>query len=497
VSAQAYLAIDLGAESGRAIVGVLDGHKLTLHEAHRFFHMPRRLPSGLHWDLMGLWGNILEGTQKAVTWCKKNSTPLVSLGVDTWGVDWALVSRSGELTFLPHAYRDERNNAAYEKTLATIGRQALYEATGTQFMPLNTLFQLVAQYDAAPGTVTEATDLLFMPDLFHFFFTGRRVVEFSIASTSQMLDARTGKWAKKILEAIDLPTQMLGEISPSGTVVGPVLRHIGEELGAEPGLKVITPAAHDTACAVAAVPASDSSWCYISSGTWSLMGAELDKPCLSVAAREAPFTNEGGVDGTIRFLKNLAGLWLVQECRRQWQRQGREYDYATLTDLAAEAEPFRTLVDTDHAPFAAPGDMPGKIAAFARRTHQPEPQTPGQFVRTCLESLALTYRRTLEKLESVLGRRFEVIHIVGGGGRNHLLNQMTADATGRRVVVGPYEATAAGNILVQAMGAGNVKDLTHLRKIVAAAFEPQTFVTSKDTDAWDDAFTRFVSLIDR
>ncbi len=495
MTAKAYLAIDLGAESGRAMVGVLDGHRLDLHEAHRFLHLPRRLPSGLHWNLMGLWGEILEGTRKAVAWCREKGVPLVSLGVDTWGVDWGMVNPGGELTFLPHAYRDERNQAAYDKTLAALGKESLYETTGIQFMAINTLFQVVAQHDAAPASVESASDLLFMPDLFHFFFTGKRVVESSIASTSQMVDARTGKWAKTMLEAIGLPTHMLGEISRPGTVIGPLLEYVAKEVGADPGLKVIAPAAHDTASAVAATPTAGNSWCYISSGTWSLMGAELDAPCLTPAAREIPFTNEGGVDGTIRFLKNLAGLWLVQECRRQWQREGHDHGYGELTDLARQSEAFRTLLDTDHPPFASPGDMPAKIADFARKTGQPIPETPGQFVRACLESLALTYRRTLERLESVLDRRFEVVHILGGGGRNELLSQMAADAMDRKVIVGPYEATAVGNVLVQAMGAGDVADLGEIRRIVAAAFSPQTYTPSRDTAKWAQAYGRYLSLL--
>lgn len=487
----AYIAIDLGAESGRTIVGVLEHGRLTLHETHRFLHLPSRLPSGLHWNLIGLWQNILEGLRKSAAFAKEHNLTLTSLGTDTWGVDWSLIGREGELLGLPHAYRDERHFAAYDKTLARLGRKRIYDVTGIQFMPLNTLYQVVARHDAEPALLEHAEHLLFIPDLLHYFFTGVPRVEFSIASTSQMLDARTGRWATDMLRELGLPTQMLGEIVPPGTTIGTILPHIAQETGLPPDLKVIAPATHDTASAVAAVPADPSSaWCYLSSGTWSLMGAELKEPCLTDAACDVPFTNEGGLDGTIRFLKNIAGLWLVQETRRHYEKQGDSYDYPTLTRLASEAEPFRTLIDTNHAPFAAPGDMPLKIAEFARATNQPEPTTPGQVVRCCLESLALTYRYTLEKLEQVLEAEYDVLHIVGGGGHNRVLNQMTADAIGRPVVVGPHEATAAGNVLVQAMGAGDVKDLAHIREIVTHSFEPETFQPT-NTAAWDEAYERF------
>ena len=495
--AKAYLAIDLGAESGRTIVGVLDEGKLKLHEAHRFFHLPRRLPSGLHWDLTGLWGQVLEGTRKAAEWVRDEGLSLTSLGVDTWGVDYALLSRSGELLGLPHCYRDERNGPAFEKTIAALGREALYQATGIQFLALNTLYQLVAARDADPELVTQADKLVFMPDLLHYFFTGRAVVESSIASTSQMTDPRTGRWATGLLEELGLPTRMLGPIVPSGTPLGPLLPDVAAEIGAGEEVQVIAPAVHDTASAVAAVPAGSApNWCYLSSGTWSLIGVELDRPCINDAAREIPFTNEGGVGGTIRFLKNIDGLWLVQECRRHFEKQGIHCGYDELAERAAAAEPFRTLVDSNHEPFASAGEMPKKIADFARSTRQAVPDDIGQFVRCCLESLALTYRHTLGQLERVLDRRFDVLHIVGGGGRNKLLNQMTADAIGRRVVVGPHEATATGNLLVQALGAGDVSDRAHIRRIVANTFEPEAY-EPREPAAWDRAYERFGDLLDR
>ena len=492
---KAYLAIDLGAESGRTIVGILNHEQLALHETHRFLNVPRRLPTGLHWDLTGLWGHILDGVRLSAAWAAERGVGLTSLGVDTWGVDWALIGPSGELLGLPHSHRDEAHPPAYQRMLERIGREPLYTATGIQFMPINTIGQVFARHESEPALFDAADRLLFIPDLLHYFFTGEKRVEATIASTSQMIDARTGEWASGLMEKLGLPVHMLGEIVKPGTRLGPILPHIAEATGAPADLPVILPATHDTASAVAAVPADPSTnWAYLSSGTWSLMGTEIDAPCLTGAAREVPFTNEGGVDGTIRFLKNIAGLWLVQETRRDYAGRGQEYSYEELTERAADAEPFRTLVDTDHAPFVAPSDMPAKIAAFARSTDQPAPETVGQFIRCCLESLALTYRLTLDRLERVLGRRFDVLHVVGGGGKNELLNQMTADAIGRCVIVGPAEATGAGNVLVQAMGAGDVADLAHIRRIVRASFSPTTYEPRKAAE-WQRAYERFQEIL--
>ena len=495
MTGKAYLAVDLGAESGRAMVGVVDAGKITLHELHRFEHLPRRMPGGLYWDLTGLWGQIQEGMRHAADWSREHGVALESMGVDTWGLDWAVVGRSGELMGLPHCYRDERSQPAFEKVVGALGQEAIYDATGIQFMPINTLYQLAACHEAEPKLLDSAATLLFMPDLFHFLLTGRAVVELSIASTSQMYDPRRGTWAESMLQQIGLPTHLLGPVVPPGTRVGAVLPHVAADTGVAEDLAVIAPAGHDTACAVAAVPATESdAWAYLSSGTWSLMGAELSEPVINDHARQAPFTNELGVQGTVRFLKNISGLWLLQQCRRQFERAGRPLDYPQMMQLAAEAEPFRVLVDPDHPPFAVPGEIQEKISAFARASGQPVPEGPGQFVRCCLESLALMYRHVLVRLEAVLDRRFDVLHVVGGGGKNTLLNQMTADAVGRRVVVGPHEATATGNVLVQAMGAGQIANLEQLRQVVAASFDLETYEPNQPHD-WDRAYERFHGLL--
>jgi rhamnulokinase len=491
--AAAHIAIDMGAESGRVIVGVLGDGRLRLAEVHRFNHESLWLPTGLHWDITGIWREIVCGLRRAAEWTKANGVEPTSVGVDTWGVDWALVDAAGELVGLPHAYRDPRNAAAYEEVLRKLGRDRIYRTTGIQFMQLNTLYSLYAQHEADPGSLEAADELLFIPDLLHYWLSGNRVVEATVASTSQMVDCHAGDWAREMLAEIGLPSNILGPISPPGTVVGTIRQQLADDTGLPAGLRVVTPAAHDTGSAVAAVPADDStSWCYLSSGTWSLLGAEIASPCVSPEAQAASFTNELGVGGTFRFLKNIAGLWLVQECRRDLARRGHELDYPTLTRLAQDAPAFRTFVDPNHASFQLPGDMLRKVAEFARSTHQPVPESPGQFVRCCLESLALAYREKLDTLETVLDRRFDVLHIVGGGGKNELLNQLTADATGRRVVVGPHEATAMGNLLVQATATGGVSNLSELRRVVANSFDLVTYTPTSSAD-WDAAFERFRS----
>jgi rhamnulokinase len=489
-----YLAIDLGAESGRVIVGVLEEERLQLEEAHRFQHEPVWLPTGLHWNITGIWREIVTGLRRAADWAKANGVELVSVGVDTWGVDWALVDQAGELVGSPHAYRDPRNAAAYDAVLAKLGADRIYRTTGIQFMPLNSLYSLYAHLQADPGALAAADQLLFIPDLLHYWLSGERTVEATIASTSQMIDCHTGDWAREMLSELGLPTDILRATTAPGTVLGALRRQIADEASLPPSLRVVAPAAHDTASAVAAVPATMSeSWCYLSSGTWSLLGAEIDQPCVTPAAQAASFTNELGMGGTFRFLKNIAGLWLVQECRRDLSRHGVELDYVALTRLASEAAPLRTVFDPGHATFQSPGRMLEKMRDFARATSQPVPDSPGEFVRAALESLSLAYREKLLAMESILQRRFDAIHIVGGGGKNALLSQMTADATGRRVVVGPYEATAMGNALVQAMASGQVRDLAHLRRIVASSTELAVFEPSSSA-GWDDAYRRYRQL---
>lgn len=481
-----FLAFDLGAESGRAVVGTLDSQKLSLCETHRFANPMGKINGHLHWNLLAQWEELKAGLRKTV-----KETKLDGVGVDTWGVDFGLVARSGAVLGNPYMYRDGRTDGMMDKAFAVVPRDQMYERTGIQFMQFNSVFQLLAM--SQDPMLELAESLLFMPDLFNYLFSGVKKAEFSIATTSQMYDPRKRGWAKEMLEKLKLPTRLLPEIIPSGTVLGPILAEVAKECGTPP-VPIIATAGHDTAAAVAAVPASgEQDWCYISSGTWSLMGVEVREPIINDKSIKYNYTNEGGVGGTIRFLKNIMGLWLVQECRRAWQREGKEYNYAELTKMAAETKSFAALLNPDDAPFGSPGEMPKKVADFCRRTGQAPPDSVGGTVRACLESLALTYRKTLEGLEDILGRTINTIHIVGGGTQNELLTQMAADACGRTVVAGPIEATAIGNILVQAMATGDVKSLADARKIVRESFDVKTY-QPKDTAAWDAAYERYREL---
>lgn len=492
-----HLAIDLGAESGRAVVGVLSGGELVTVEVHRFAHAPQAATSGLFWNLDHLWSEIRKGIEAAAGWCRMRGVKLTTIGVDTWGVDYALLDERGEILETPRCYRDPRNRVAYDRVVADLGEEAIYDATGIQFMPINTLYQLAATRETTPDLLKRASRLLFMPDLFHFMLTGVMKTERSIASTSQMLDPRTGTWATSLVERCGIPTNILGEPFDAGTVVGPVKRGILPDDSLLSDVLVVTPAAHDTASAVAAVPTDGSKpWAYLSSGTWSLMGVELATPVLSREARVAPFTNELGVNRSVRFLKNIAGLWLLQETRRDLAARGETMDYAGLATHAEAVTPFRTIVDPDRREFAEPGAMISKLQGYARSTGQALPQTAGELARCCIDSLALAYRRVREKVAVVTGTSPETLHIVGGGGRNAILNQLTADATGLEVLVGPFEATSTGNLLVQAMGVGSVRGIAELRRISAQACSVQQ-IRPSNIDAARGAAMRYAAMAAR
>jgi rhamnulokinase len=485
-----FLAFDLGAESGRALLGTLEAQKLTLTEIHRFANPMGRMNGHLHWNLLQQWEELKTGLRKA----SAAGAKIDGIGVDTWGVDFGLIGQSGVVLGNPYMYRDSRTDGMMDKAFAAVGRADMYDTTGIQFMQLNSVFQLLSMVHCSHPLLDVAQTLLFMPDLFNYLFSGVRKTEFSIATTSQMYDPRRRDWAHGMLKKLYLPGRLLTEVVPSGTVLGPIRDDVAAECGAAGGIRIIATAGHDTASAVAAVPTSGGAdWCYISSGTWSLMGVELPEPLINDKSLKYNYTNEGGVGGTIRFLKNIMGLWLVQECRRQFVRDGKDYGYAELTKMAAESEPLAALIDPDHAPFASPGDMPRKIEAFCRQTGQTPPASIGATVRTCLDSLALTYRKTLEGLEDILGRRINTIHIVGGGTQNELLTQMTADGCGRTVIAGPVEATAIGNILVQAMATGDVKSLTDARQIVRNSFHVKRY-EPRETAKWDEAYARYRAL---
>ena len=484
MSVSRFLAFDLGAESGRAMLGTLEAGKLVLQERHRFANPTGRLRGHLHWNLLGQWEELKTGLRKGAA-----DATLDGIGVDTWGVDFGLLDDAGDLLGDPYHYRDSRTEGMMDHAFARFGKRQLFQTTGIQFLPFNSLYQLLAMRQQRPRVLERAAAMLFMPDLFNYLFTGVQRSESSIASTSQMIDPRTGQWATAMLDQLDLPTRILPQLVPAGTILGPVCEEVARECGVSP-VPLIAPGCHDTASAVAAVPAEGADWCYISSGTWSLMGVELDRPLINDTSLKYNYTNEGGVGGKIRFLKNIMGLWLVQECRRWWQKEGHEHGYAALTEMAQQAKPFAAMIDPDDAPFLSPGEMPRKIDQFCLRTRQPAPATRGEVVRSCLEGLALVYRRTLGELEEMLGRKLTTIHIVGGGGQNELLNQMTADACARPVVAGPVEATAIGNLLVQAMATGHVSSLAEARRIVRQSFPTRRY-EPRDIGVWDKAQARF------
>jgi rhamnulokinase len=483
------LAFDIGAESGRAILGRFDGRKIAIEEMHRFSNGPVRMRDVLCWPFPKLWQEVLLGLSKTTV----ASGPPASVGVDTWGVDYGFLDEAGDLVRLPVCYRDNRTEGMLEAAFQVVPREEMYARTGIQFMRLNTLYQLLSEKRRRPhDPFAGVAKMLFIPDLLNYFLTGKVGAEYSIASTSQMLDARTENWDAQLLERFGLPMNILPEIIRTGTSLGSLLPSVVAESNAKGTVGIATPG-HDTAAAVAAVPAVGDDWAYISSGTWSLMGAELSAPMLSPAAMADNFTNEGGVGGTIRFLKNIMGLWLVQQCRKSFEKSGGEGDYSNLTRLAADSTAFGPIVDPDFDGFLNPPDMPSAIQDFCRRTGQAAPSTPGALVRTCLESLALRYRATVESLERVLGRRFNAIHIVGGGSKNALLCQMTADCCRRRVVAGPSEATALGNCLVQALGLGELQSLADVRDVVRNSCETTVYEPKHD-GRWEEWYAAFQQL---
>jgi len=469
-----YLAFDLGAESGRAMLGTLEGGRLEIEELHRFANTPVRVFDALYWDTLRLWHEIQRGLAIAGRGAPgARRLTLDGIGIDTWGVDFGLLGADGALADNPRHYRDARTNGVMEKVFSVVPRAEVFAQTGIQFMQLNSLYQLYALKLAGSPALGAACTLLFMPDLLNYWLTGVARAELTIASTSQFYDPRAKTWARELLERLGLPTGILPEIVAPGTRLGPLLDSVSGPAGLD-AVPVYATGCHDTASAVAAVPAEGANWCYISSGTWSLMGAELDEPVINERALAENLTNEIGAAGKVRFLKNIAGLWLLQECRRAWALEGAEYSYDELVRLAAEAGPARAAIDVDA--FLEPGDMPRKIADHCRARGQRPPQTPGEFTRTILENLAERYRQVLESLELAAGRRFEAIHIVGGGSRNTLLNQLVADATGRTVIAGPSEATAIGNVLIQAIGAGELAGLEEARGVVRRSFGVVTYV---------------------
>jgi rhamnulokinase len=492
---RAYLAIDMGASSGRHVAGLFDGQSLKLAEVYRFENGPVPAAGHLYWDLLGQWNHVRHGLRAAGV---AYPGQIASVGVDTWGVDFGLLGRGDELLGHPVHYRDPRTDGLLERAFAVVPREEIFAQTGLQFMQFNTLYQLWAMRLAHSPQLDCAESLLMMPDLFHWLLTGEKANELTNATTTQFYDPRQNAWARELLARFDIPDRMLGKLVLPGTTLG----RLRAQLAAESGLAnvdVVLPGTHDTASAVMAVPASGPTadrpnWCYISSGTWSLMGAEVLYPVINDQCLALNFTNEGGVGGTTRLLKNIAGLWLMQECRRVWTQAGKHYNWDDLNRLATAARPLLSLVDPDDSTFLAPTDMPEAMRAFCRRTGQTVPADEGAVIRCALESLAMRYRLVFSGLEQLVGGRIETIHVVGGGAQNRQLCQATADACQRTVLAGPVEATAIGNVLVQAIAAGDIGSIRQAREVVCRSFTVDRY-EPQNSGRWDAAFEKFMSLV--
>ena len=485
---QKMLAIDLGASSGRGIVGSFDGEKLSIQEIHRFSNDPVILCGRMHWDVLRIFHEIKQAIRETAL----DGDTIRSIGIDTWGVDYALLDESGKMLSNPYHYRDARTEGIVSYVGRFFAPSELYAKTGIQTMNFNTVFQLAADLRDDPKMVENASRMLNIPDLLNYFLTGKMANEYTILSTGALLDAQKRDYAKDIIAKAGIPQRLFGDIVLPGTSLGKLLPEVQSEVG-KTDAEVLTVASHDTASAVIAVPTQEKEFLFISSGTWSLMGTELDAPKINAQTEKYNFTNEGGVNNTIRFLKNIMGLWLIQESRRQWKREGKEYSFAELESLAKAAKPFQCFIDPDHPSFVAPGDLPARVREFCQKTGQYVPETVGEIVRCIYESLAMKYRYTAENISMLTGISPRVIHVVGGGTKDGFLSQMTADACGIPVCAGPEEATAIGNLLVQLMAAGEAKNLSDARAIVAASFAPKHY-TPQNTAAWDAAYQTFCTL---
>ena len=482
------LAFDFGASSGRAIIGCFDGDKITLKEVHRFSNDPVSVGGTVYWDVLRLFYEIKQGIIKA-----KIAGGFDSIGIDTWGVDFGLIDSEGKLMENPVHYRDARTVGLVDEAFKTMPKEKLYGITGIQFMELNTLFQLISLKKYRPWMLERADKMLFMPDLFGYMLTDKMCAEYSIASTSQLIDLDKKTWSKEILDAFGIKESVFAPLVQPGTVLGELSKEVCEECGVDP-VPVISVCGHDTQSAITSVPCEDGDFAFLSSGTWSLFGTELDKPIVNETSMNINITNEGGFDGSTGFLKNIIGLWLIQESHRQWKREGKEYSYADLEKLALAAEPFKCFIDPDAPEFVPHGNIPERVREFCRKTGQYVPETVGEIMRCIYESLAMKYRLTFEKLRECTERDYPVIHVIGGGTKDGLLCQMTANSCDRTVKAGPIEATVMGNVAVQLMSDGSVKNIGQARKIVAESSELKTF-EPKDTDKWAGAYEDFLKVV--
>lgn len=482
------LAFDFGASSGRAMIGAFDGEKIELTEIHRFSNDPVIVGDTMYWDTLRLFHEIKQGILKA-----KHAGGFDSLAIDTWGVDFGLIDEFGKLVENPIHYRDARTEGMVEEAFELIARDDFYEETGIQFMELNTVFQLLSLIKERPHILERADKLLLTPDLFNYFLTGKMKSEYSIASTTQLLNAKERKWSKKVIDALGIPERLFTEIVPTGTVIGKLSDQICEELDVEP-VDVIAVASHDTQSALLSVPTQEDDFIFISSGTWSLFGTETEEPIINETSYKYNFTNEGGYEYKTSFLKNIIGLWLIQESRRQWIREGEEYGFGELEDMAREAKPFKCFIDPDAPEFVPAGNIPERIQEYCKRTNQEVPVTKGEIVRCINESLALKYRYTYEQIKECTNKDYNAIHMVGGGIQSKLLCQFTADSCNRKVIAGPVEATVMGNIALQLMVSGDIKDLKHAREVIAKSPDIVTY-ESNYNDQWEEAYTRYLKML--
>jgi len=497
-----YLAIDIGASGGRHLAGQFDGSTLTLNELYRFDNGPTDIAGTLYWNLPSLWSHVQTGLKTATS---ELGDEIVSVGVDTWGVDFALLGRGDTLLDNPVCYRDARTDGIMEKAFEVVPKSEVFRQSGLQFLQFNTLYQLLAMKQAHSPLLDVAESFLMMPDLFHWLLSGVKSNEFTDATTTQFFDPIRNDWAKPMLERFGLPTSLFRAVSPPGTILGPLRSTVIGVTGLK-SAKIVLPGSHDTASAVMSVPTASQTgqtdWAYISLGTWALMGIESPKPVVNDTVAELNFTNEGGVGGTMRILKNICGLWLLQECRRTWNQQGYKgktglpLDWKDLNDMARAAKPLVSFIDTDARGFFAPTDMPRAIAEFCRKTGQPVPESEGAILRCALDSLALTFRHVLGMCEKIGGRRIKTIHIVGGGTQNGQLCQLTSDACGCRVVAGPIEATAIGNIMMQAIADGAVANIEEARQVIRSSFDVVEYLpTAQSAGEWSDAYERFLAVL--
>jgi len=486
-----FIAFDLGAESGRCVVGELNNTRLQLNEVHRFNTPMIRYRHSLLWDVLLIFQELVTGLSRAV---ETYGPRYEGISIDTWGVDYVLLDDDNRLLGYPYHYRDSRTDTMMEKAFQILPREQIYEHTGIQFVQFNTLFQLLAEQEQQVNLLEIAERFLPIPNFLLYLLSGVQKAEYTIASTTQLTDPRRRDWSREILERFHLPAHIFPSIVEPGTVLGPLLPEIAQLTSIDPDTPVIAGASHDTAAAVASIPARSDDWAFLSSGTWSLMGLELDSPLINDRALEFNVTNEGGVAGTTRFLKNIMGLWPLQECRRYWAQQGTEYAYDQLQQLAEEVGYAHAWVDVDDVRFLKPGNMPEKIVAFLKETDQPYQEDAGWIVRCVLESLAFKYRQTIRGLEELTGDPVRILHAVGGGIQNTLLNQLTADAIHREVIAGPVEGTGAGNIGVQAIAREILPDLQSFRNLVAGSFDLVSYHPEQQ-DYWEQNEERYRSIL--